>query len=290
MDERKTLPRPGVKSFALLAHRLHFHAHMAKPKPRSQPADEAAPPPSAVVTSKRQIAARIYERLVKAIPAPKLELDSRNPWEMLIATILAAQSTDRRVNLVTPALFQAYPTPAALGAAPQDEVERLVRETGFFRNKARAIREASRLVAERFGGEVPRTMEELISLPGVARKTANVVLSNAYGIPAGITVDRHTGRVARRLDLAQDEDATEIEAELCALFPKEQWIDVGLRLQLHGRYVCTARAPDCKHCPLNELCPSRRTQSLGSVSERAAIEAPRIAAQGDLAEEETSPS
>jgi endonuclease-3 len=230
-----------------------------------------------VVTSLQQRAKEIHEKLARAIPTPRIELDFRTAWELLVATILAAQSTDRRVNLVTPALFIAYPTPAALGAAPQDEVERLVRETGFFRNKARAIREASRLVAERFGGEVPRTMEELVTLPGIARKSANVVLGNAYRIAAGITVDRHTARVSRRLGLTEKDDPVEIEAELCALFPKRDWIDVGLRLQLHGRYVCTARAPDCPACPLNESCPSRRAPPRGTAEERATLEEARIA-------------
>jgi endonuclease-3 len=233
------------------------------------------------VTLARPKGSQIHERLASAIPAPRIELDYRNPWELLIATILAAQSTDRTVNLVTPALFHAYPTPGALAGAPQDEVERLVRETGFYRNKARAIREASRLIAERYGGEVPRTMEELVTLPGVARKTANVVLGNAFRIAAGITVDRHTGRVARRLNLTEHEDPVKVEADLCAIFPKREWVDVGLRFQLHGRYVCTAQAPDCKNCPLNELCPSRRRQPLGTVDEREALEAARIAAQGE---------
>jgi endonuclease III len=248
---------------------------------------EAEAPPSRVVTSTAQRARQIHERLSRAIAAPRIELDFRNPWELLVATILAAQSTDRTVNLVTPALFMAYPTPAALGAAPQDEVERLVRETGFFRNKAKAIRAASRLVAERFGGEVPRTMEELVTLPGVARKTANVVLGNAYRIALGITVDRHTGRVARRLGVVaeEEEDPVKIEAELCAIFPQDDWIDVGLRLQLHGRYVCTARAPDCRRCPLNELCPSRRARPEGTVDERASLEAERVATRGEPAAE-----
>ena len=240
------------------------------------------PPPSGVAPSSlRQRASEIHARLAQAIPAPRIELDFRTPWELLVATILAAQSTDRRINLVTPALFQSYPTPAALGAAPQDEVERLVHETGFFRNKARAIREASRKIAEHFNGEVPRTLDALITLPGVARKTANVVLANAYRIAEGITVDRHTARVARRLGLTEEEDPAAVEVDLCRSFPTNEWIDVGLRLQLHGRYVCTARAPDCRHCPLNELCPSKRAAPEGTQDARAALEASRIKAQGE---------
>ncbi|MDI3291413.1 endonuclease III [Polyangium sp. 15x6] len=258
---------------------------MGKPRRvgmRQGAAEREGPPPSGIVSSSLgQRAAQIHARLAQAIPAPRLELDFRNPWELLVATILAAQSTDRTINLVTPALFQSYPTPAALGAAPQDEVERLVHETGFFRNKARAIREASRKIAEEFGGEVPRTLEALIALPGVARKTANVVLAHAYRIAEGIAVDRHTARVSRRLGLTEEEDPTAIEADLCQSFPTNEWIDVGLRLQLHGRYVCTARAPDCRHCPLNELCPSKRAAPEGTVDERASLEAARIAAQGE---------
>nr|WP_272425473.1 endonuclease III [Polyangium jinanense] len=245
-------------------------------------AEPEGPPPSGIVSSPLgQRAAEVHARLARAIPAPRLELDFRNPWELLVATILAAQSTDRTINLVTPALFQSYPTPAALGAAPQDEVERLVHETGFFRNKARAIREASRRITEAFGGEVPRTLEALITLPGVARKTANVVLAHAYRIAEGIAVDRHTARVSRRLGITEEEDPAAVEVDLCRLFPTTEWIDVGLRLQLHGRYVCTARAPDCRHCPLNELCPSKRFAPEGTIDARAALEAARIAAQGE---------
>ena len=153
----------------------------------------------------RERAARVHERFALALPAPACELDFGNAWQLLVATILSAQSTDKMVNRVTPALFARYPSPAALAVAPQEEVEQLVRQTGFFRNKARAIREASRLLVERFGGQVPRTLEELTQLPGVARKTANVVLGTAYRISSGIIVDTHAGRVARRLGLTRAE-------------------------------------------------------------------------------------
>lgn len=206
------------------------------------------------------------------MPAQRIELDFANPWQLLIATILSAQSTDRTVNRVTPELFRRFGSPAALGGAPQDEVERLVRPTGFFHVKAKAIREASRAIAERFGGRVPRTMEELTTLPGVARKTANVVLGHAYGVASGIVVDTHVGRVARRLDLTREDDAARVEADLCALFPRTSWIAIGLRLMLHGRYVCTARAPRCADCPLNELCPSREARPEGSWPTRATRE------------------
>ncbi len=221
-------------------------------------------------------AREVHERLSRTLPAPRCELHHVDAWTLLVATILSAQSTDRMVNQVTPALFRRFPTPAALGAAPQEEVEALVKSTGFFRNKAKAIREASRLVAERHGGKVPRTMEEMLALPGVARKTANVVLGTAYGLATGITVDTHAGRVARRLGLTAHEDPVKVETDLMSLFPSEAWVDTGHRLVLHGRYVCTARAPRCALCPLNELCPSREAEPAASLAERELGERHRI--------------
>ena len=222
---------------------------------------------------------RVWEPLAEAIPSPKVELDFENAWQLLVATILSAQSTDARINLVTPRLFELYPTPAALASAPQPEVEQVVKSTGFFRNKAKAIRAASAMLVERFGGEVPRSIEGMVQLPGVARKTANMVLSNALNVHEGIAVDTHVGRVARRLGLCADEDPAEVEQALCALFPKDQWPLVALRLQLHGRYVCIARAPDCKNCPVNESCPSREAPPEDDVRARAARERARIPAR-----------
>ena len=221
-------------------------------------------------------AREVHERLARTLPVPRCELHHVDAWTLLVATILSAQSTDRMVNQVTPALFRRYPTPEALGAAAQEEVEALVKSTGFFRNKARAIREASRLVAERHGGTVPRTMEELLELPGVARKTANVVLGTAYGLATGITVDTHAGRVARRLGLTAHEDPAKVEEDLMALFPREAWVDTGHRLVLHGRYVCTARAPRCAVCPLNECCPSAGAPPAAAREERELGERLRI--------------
>jgi len=196
-------------------------------------------------------------RLARALPDPRCELEFADPWQLLIATILSAQSTDARVNQVTPALFRRFPTPAALAAASQEEVEALVKSTGFFRNKARAIREASQGIVERFGGQVPRSLEELTTLRGVARKTANLVLGAALGIPSGIVVDTHVARVAGRLGLTRATDPEEIERDLVALFPPEEWIATGLRLVLHGRYTCLARKPLCAGCALKEVCPGR---------------------------------
>lgn len=224
--------------------------------------------------------AELRVRLARTLPEPRCELDFASAWQLLIATILSAQSTDARVNLVTPALFLRYPTPAALGAAPQESVEELVKSTGFFRNKARAIREASQAVAERFGGEVPRDMEAAMSLRGVARKTANLVLGTAYGLATGIIVDTHVVRVAGRLGLTRASEPEEIERDLCALFPRDEWVATGHRLVLHGRYVCTARAPRCAECALNELCPARERSAEGTVAARAEREARRVAARG----------
>jgi endonuclease-3 len=247
----------------------------APAKKAAAPAKKPATKPTAAADPKA-----VAARLAQAIPEPRLDLDFQTPWQLLIATILAAQSTDERINMVTPVLFAKYPTPAALGAAPQEEVEEVVKSTGFFRNKAKAIREASRMIAERFGGELPRTLDELVSLPGVARKTATTVLGNALGVIAGITVDTHALRVAGRLGLTAQTEPEKVESDLCALFPREQWVATGVRLQLHGRYVCTARAPQCPRCPLNEICPSREADAEGSVDERAEAEKRRVASRG----------
>ncbi len=205
-------------------------------------------------TELRRQADDVRKRLARAIPEPVVELDHASPWQLLIATILSAQSTDKKINEVTPGLFARWPSPAALAAADPLEVEQVVKPTGFFRNKAKAIIGASQGLVERFGGEVPRTLEELITLPGVARKTANVVLGSAYGIASGIVVDTHVTRVSRRLELAVTDDPVAIEEELMALFPKRAWVVMGHRLVLHGRYVCKAKDPRCARCPLNEIC------------------------------------
>lgn len=225
-------------------------------------------------------AKELLQRLAQAIPEPRCELDFETPWQLLVATILSAQSTDARVNLVTPELFRHYPDAAALGAASQESVERLVKSTGFFRNKARAVREASRAIAEQHGGEVPRELDALLELKGVARKTANLVLGTALGIASGIVVDTHAARVAQRLGMTTESDPVRVERDLCALVPKRRWIDTGHRLVLHGRYVCTARAPRCATCPLAELCPAREGEPEGSWKARAKAEEARVASRG----------
>jgi endonuclease-3 len=215
------------------------------------------PRPSRETTISRQAQAdRVLAALRRQIAQPRCELDHQNPWQLLVATILSARTTDRTVNKVTPALFARFPTPAALADAAPAEVEKLIRTTGFFRSKARAIQETARLLVERHQGEVPRDMEALCRLRGVARKTANVVLGTAFGIPAGITVDVHAARVSRRLGLTSQEDPVKIEADLLALFPRNEWIDLGHRLVLHGRYTCLARGPRCGTCECRSFCPS----------------------------------
>jgi endonuclease-3 len=228
----------------------------------------------------RAHATKIRKRLERAIPEPVTELDWKDPWQLVVATILSAQSTDRMVNLVTPELFGRYPTPAALGAAAQDDVETLVKRTGFFRNKAKAIIGASRAVVERFGGAVPRTMEEMLELPGVARKTANVVLGSAYRIATGFVVDTHVARVSARLELTSHSDPVKIEQDLVELFPKKSWVDMGHRFVLHGRYVCQAKKPLCERCPLNELCASARAKPAGRWTDRAGAERRLVESRG----------
>ncbi len=231
-------------------------------------------------TALRTRADLLFERLAAAQPSPVCELDFRSPFELLVATILSAQSTDRMVNKVTPTLFARWPTPAALAGASQEDVEAVVQPTGFFRQKAKNIRETARLLVERHAGEVPPTVEALVGLPGVARKTANVVLGTAFRITSGVTVDTHVGRVSRRLGLTREEDPVKVEQALCALLPQPAWIDGGHRLVLHGRYLCTARKPDCARCPVNELCPSAETDAEGSWEARAAAERRLVDSRG----------
>jgi endonuclease-3 len=238
-----------------------------------------APAPRAVRLGKTRAARHraapesVLERLSLAIPRPHVELAFETPWQLLIAVILSAQSTDRRVNQVTPEVFQRWSSPAALAAADPAEVEEVIRSTGFFRNKTRAIIAASAMLVERFAGDVPRTLDELVEVPGVARKTANVVLGAAYQVASGIVVDTHAARVAQRLGLTREEAPEKIEADLCRAFAAEHWRQMSHRLVLHGRYVCTARAPACDDCPLNELCPSREKPADDTWQGRAAREA-----------------
>lgn len=231
--------------------------------------------------ARKERARKIQARLKKAIPEPMVELDFENPWQLLIATVLAAQSTDKTINRITPVLFERWPTPAALAVADQADVETVVRSSGYYRNKAKAIRTLSQALVAEYDGEVPQSIEALVTLPGVARKTANVVLGMAYRISSGIVVDTHVGRVSRRLDLTDAKDPVAVENELCGLFAKRSWIDISHRLILHGRYVCLARKPpECARCPLNEACPTAESEPAGRWTERAAWEAELVATQG----------
>ena len=196
----------------------------------------------------------IAKTLQRTMPSPKMELGHRSPWELLVATILSAQCTDQRVNKVTPSLFRRYRRPAELAAANLPELEQLIRSTGFFKNKAKHLVACSKAVTERFDEQVPQTMEELITLPGVGRKTANVMLGTAFGQPS-IVVDTHVKRVAKRLGLTRSDNPDRVEQDLQQLMPKSQWTAFSQRVLLHGRYVCLARKPQCRTCPVYRHCP-----------------------------------
>ncbi len=199
--------------------------------------------------------ATILGHLKKKYPDPTYELNWKNPLQLLVATILAAQCPDERVNQVTPALFARYPDAQALASADPVELETLVKPTGFYRNQAKAIRQACRTLVDNFNGEVPATMDEMLTLPGVARKTANVVLNIAFRIPSGIIVDGHVARVSQRLGLSPSTRPEKIEQDLMASVAKKEWVTFGPALVLHGRYTCTARAPKCDVCMLASVCP-----------------------------------
>jgi len=205
---------------------------------------------------KKKNVRQIIRLLKKEYPEARCSLDHSNPLELLVATILSAQCTDERVNLVTADLFRKYRTWRDYADAPTAELERDIHSTGFFRNKARAIQGACRLIGERHGGRVPASMEELLELPGVARKTANVVLGNAYGVASGVVVDTHVSRLSERLGLSEEKSAEKIERDLLGLVPEPDWINFSHLLIAHGRAVCKARTPLCGECALARLCPS----------------------------------
>jgi len=200
----------------------------------------------------------ILTRLKAAYPDAHCALEHRDAFQLLVATILSAQCTDVRVNLVTPALFRRYPTPAALARADQSELERMIQSTGFFRNKAKNLIAMAQALVSEHGGRVPGTMESLHALPGVGRKTANVVLGNAFGINVGVTVDTHVGRLSRLLHLTRHDDPVKVEQDLMLLFPREDWALLSHLLIFHGRQICVARRPKCGECVLVDLCPSAR--------------------------------
>jgi endonuclease III len=198
----------------------------------------------------------ILARLKREYPDARTELDYETPLQLLMATILSAQCTDKRVNMVTPLLFRTFPTAAALADAPQEKLEEIIKSTGFFRNKSKSLIGLGKALAERHGGEVPDSMEALVQLPGVGRKTANVVLGNAFKKSEGIVVDTHVGRLSRRLGLTKQTDPVKVEQDLMPLFPREDWALLAHLLIFHGRRVCFARSPACERCVLNDICPS----------------------------------
>jgi endonuclease-3 len=216
---------------------------MSKPQPVESP------------LARTRRARRMNRTLAETYPDAHCELDFDTPFQLLVATVLSAQTTDRRVNAVTPTLFAKYPDPAALAAADRDELEALIQPTGFFRAKTDTLLKLARALCDDFGGEVPPRLDDMVKLPGVGRKTANVVLGNAFGIP-GITVDTHFARLARRFGWTDETDAVKIEHAVGALFPKKDWTDLSQRLIWHGRRRCHARTPACGACPLARMCPS----------------------------------
>lgn len=222
----------------------------AAPRPRKA---SGTRPESRLALVRR--ARRINRELAELYPYAHPELDFENPFQLLVATVLSAQTTDLRVNQTTPALFAAYPTPEDMAAADPEALERLIRPTGFFRAKAKSLLGLSAALRDRFGGEVPGRLDDLVTLPGVGRKTANVVLGNAFGVP-GLTVDTHFGRLVRRWKWTTQEDPEKVEAEIAALFPKSEWTMLSHRIIFHGRRVCHARKPACGACPIAPLCPS----------------------------------
>jgi endonuclease-3 len=203
-------------------------------------------------------AEQIYDLLWEEYPDARCALEHRDPYQLAVATILSAQCTDERVNMVTPALFEAYPSVEELAGARTEELEEMIRSTGFFRNKAKSLIGMATGVSERHGGELPRSMDELVKLPGMGRKTANVVLGNAFGIDEGVVVDTHVKRLSGLTGLSGEKTPEKIEKELMGIFPRERWTMISHLLIFHGRQVCKARKPRCEACVASHLCPSSR--------------------------------
>lgn len=209
-------------------------------------------------------AARVVERLKADYPGATCALENETPFELLVATILSAQCTDARVNMVTPELFRRWPTPFEMARAPIRELEKVIQSTGFFRNKAKNIKAASQALVKQHNGEVPRDMEQLVSLPGVGRKTANVVLGTAFGMATGVVVDTHVTRLSKRLGLTKHIDAVKIEQDLMRVLPEVEWVDFAHRMIHHGRQVCVARKPRCPVCSMRGFCPKIGVVEMGS--------------------------
>jgi len=238
--------RPAVSATGAKARAIAATEPVAAKAKRGKTADPLSP----------ERVAAILDALEKAYPQAVCALNHRNAWELLVATILSAQCTDARVNLVTPELFRQFPTPEAMSKASAPELEELIRTTGFYRNKAKSILGAARIITDEFGGKVPQTMEELLRVPGAARKTANVVLGSWYGIGVGVVVDTHVLRLSRRLELTTNEDPVKVEQDLMKVIPQKKWIDFAHQMIYHGRQICVARNPRCADCTLERLCNS----------------------------------
>jgi endonuclease III len=233
-------------------------ARKTRPKPATTTRKRPPSGRGRVVAPAAARAPEIYARLEKAYPDATCALDHRNPYELLVATILSAQCTDKRVNMVTPALFERYPDAERLSVANPEELQEMIKSTGFFRNKTKSLLGMSSAVVASHGGNIPDTMEALVKLPGVGRKTANVVLGNAFGRDEGVVVDTHVTRLSNRLALSRQTDPVKIEQDLMALFPRHQWTMLAHLLISHGREICDARRPLCEQCVVNTLCPSSR--------------------------------
>ena len=237
-------------------------------RPQKGQASGLARPTAAVrresASARSSRAKTLVQRLREAYPDAHCSLDFASPFQLVIATILSAQCTDKRVNMVTPELFRRWPDAAALAGAKQRDLEAVIRSTGFFRAKAKSLLGCARALVDRHGGEVPRTIEELVRLPGVGRKTANVVLGTAFGIASGVVVDTHVGRISRRLGLTRAADAVRAERDLVRVVPRENWIEFSHWLIEHGRGVCSARRPVCDDCSLLDLCPRVSVKLPGS--------------------------
>jgi endonuclease-3 len=254
-------PRAGGIKLEAMAIRRTAPKNIARKAAGSRTRKPAGPASGSKAPQRGPLApervAAILKGLDEAYPEAVCALTHRSPWELLVATILSAQCTDVRVNMVTPALFKRFPTPAAMSKATLPELEELVRTTGFYRNKAKSIQGAAKAVVERFGGKVPETLDELITIPGAARKTANVVLGVSFGKAEGVVVDTHVFRIARRLELARGDTAQEVERELMRVIPQDRWISFSHQVIHHGRQVCVARNPKCDKCNLETLCRSK---------------------------------
>jgi endonuclease-3 len=236
----------------------------AKPAASAKSTKKASAKPAAQSASKKAVlkkpnvaavAAKVVQHLADDYPDVTCALENESAFELLIATILSAQCTDERVNMVTPELFRRWPTPEKMAAAPIEQLEKVIHSTGFYRNKAKNIKACSRELADTYGGEVPRDIEAMVALPGVGRKTANVVLGTCYGMATGVVVDTHVTRISHRLGLTKYTDATKIERDLMELVPQDQWVDFAHRMIHHGRRICMARKPKCDECSMRGFCP-----------------------------------